>query len=78
MEHQVASVRAALTEAVPLVPVVCFVDSDWGLFASPLRFGAIRVLWPKVLYKLVQAAGELGPPDIARLERELATALPPA
>jgi hypothetical protein len=58
--------------------VLCFIDSDWGLFASPLRVGDVRVLWPKMLGKLIRSKGELSPAAVAALERQLARALPAA
>jgi hypothetical protein len=83
MESQVKVVRQALKgsagSAVPeVIPVLCFVDSEWGLFASPLRFGDVRVLWPKLLGKLVRDKGDLSAKAISALERQLAQALPPA
>jgi hypothetical protein len=78
MERQAAVVRSVVTDGPPVIPVICFVESRWSLFASPLRFGDVRVLWPKMLYKLLRAKGQLTAADIARLEFELAEALPPA
>ena len=80
MERQAAAVRSVLPVAAPVIPVICFVESRWSLFASPspLRFGDVRVLWPRMLYKLLRAKGRLTAADIARLEAELALALPPA
>lgn len=82
MQKQVEAVRVALdgtaAPSCPLIPVLCFVDSDWGLFASPLRVGGVRVLWPKMLGKLIRSKGELSPAAVAELERQLALALPAA
>jgi hypothetical protein len=45
---QVEAVRRTLARfgesGVAVTPVLCFVDSEWGLFASPLRFGDVRVV----------------------------------
>jgi hypothetical protein len=81
--RKLRAVRQALKgsagSAVPeVIPVLCFVDSEWGLFASPLRFGDVRVLWPKLLGKLVRDKGDLSAEAISALERQLAQALPPA
>jgi hypothetical protein len=78
MDLQVSAVHAVLNDAPPVIPVVCFVNAQWGLLASPLRFGDVRVLWPRKLYKLLNTHGGLTPADILRLEGELAVALPPA
>jgi hypothetical protein len=80
MKRQVEAVREALGDGlVPkVVPVLCFVYSEWGVFASPLRFGDVRVVWPKMLGKLVRTQGELTPSQIAAPEQRLAVALQPA
>jgi hypothetical protein len=81
MAKQVDAVRAALTSefgAIPLVQAICFTDADWSLFARPLRFGNVHVLWPRALGKLLRADGPLTSELIAQVERRLATALLPA
>ena len=81
MAKQAAAVRDALTPALvdlPLTQALCFVDADWSLFARPLRFGDVHVLWPGALGKLIRAEGPLKPEVIAQVERRLALALPPA
>jgi Nuclease-related domain len=80
LESQVRTVRQALNGTVvpAVIPVLCFVDSEWGLFTSPLRFGDVRVLWPKMLGKLVRSKGHLTAAEISAVERQLAHALPPA
>lgn len=78
--RQADSVRGALSAEfadVPVTRVICFVDADWSLFARPLRFGDVYVLWPRALTKLVRAEGALGK-GIGEIERQLALALPAA
>lgn len=81
MAKQVDAVRAALAADlgdVPVIPAMCFVDSDWGLFPQPLRFGDVHIVWPRALGKLVRAGGPVALEQIAEIERQLALALPPA
>jgi hypothetical protein len=58
--------------------VLCFVDSEWGCFARPLKFGDVWVVWPKKLAELLGCEGPLDRDEIARLERVLAVKLPRA
>jgi hypothetical protein len=80
--RQVDVVRLAIArnaaEKCRVVPVLCFVDSQWPLIASPLVFGDVRVVWPKMLGDVVRAKGETSPGEIRGLERLLADVLPPA
>jgi hypothetical protein len=79
MERQAAAVRAALgSSTVPMTQVICFLTSDWSLFARPLRFGDVHVLWPRALGKLVRSEGPVDATTIVELERRLALALPSA
>jgi len=82
MDAQVAAVRASVAATtfadVAVIPVLCFVDSDWGLLGAPFSVGNVYVTWPKDLHKLLRRAGTLGPDDIAALEIALATSLPAA
>jgi hypothetical protein len=82
MARQVEAVRKALGSSPAgdprVIPVVCFVDSRWGLLAPPLVFGDVRVLWPRALGKLLRNGGTLSVDRIAQIERRLAVALPAA
>ncbi len=40
-------------------PVLCFTDSEWGVFAKPLSFGDVSCLWTKGLIKLIKQPGAL-------------------
>lgn len=77
MAKQVRAVQGVLAShfTVPVVPVICFVRSDWSLFASPLRFGNVHVLWPRALSKLLRTPGTLTTPQIGEIERQLALTL---
>jgi Nuclease-related domain len=80
MTHQIEAVRTAVVATefadVRLFPVLCFIDCEVGLFASPFAIGDVRVMWPKPLYALVRSEGLLQREQIADLERALALALP--
>ncbi len=82
MARQVEAVKNALAgtpdDGLVLRPVVCFVDSEWGLFQRPIDYGGVRVLWPDALTKLIRSHGDLAPATVARLERRLIVALPTA
>jgi hypothetical protein len=82
MRQQVAAVRstcagARVTEPA-VVPVLCFVGAEWSMFSHGHRFGDVRVVWPKLLAKLVGNGAELDPPQIESIRRALADGLPPA
>jgi hypothetical protein len=82
MARQVDAVRKALgATAHPdcrVVPVLCFVESHWGVWGRPFLIGDVRVLWPKMLGKLVRREGPLERDDIAALEWSLCAVLPSA
>jgi hypothetical protein len=82
MPRQVAAVRSSLASTqfldICVIPVLCFVDSQWGLGASPFVLGEVRVMWPKMLYRLVRSEGSLERDQIEDVERLLAHALPRA
>jgi len=82
MPRQVEAVRSLLASTpfpdIAVFPVLCFVDSHWGLGASPFVLGDVHVMWPKKLYKLVRSEGPLEREQIEELERLLALALPRA
>ena len=81
MAGQAEAVRRVLgpdEAGVPLSQAICFVGADWSLFARPLRFGEVFVLWPRALRALLRADGPLTPDAIVRVERRLALGLCPA
>jgi hypothetical protein len=81
MAKQADAVRAVLAPdmgGLPLTQAICFVGADWSLFARPLQFGDVHVLWPRALRKLLRTDGLLTSELIAQVERRLAFALPPA
>jgi Nuclease-related domain len=78
MDAQIDAVRAAVRAEVPIIPVLCFIESDWGFFPKAMRFGNVLVVWPTKLYELLRQPGPLDGAEIARLERHLAEQLPAA
>ena len=81
MERQVEAVRKALA-ADPLAsdlevhPVVCFVESEWKLFAKPFELGGVLVTWPRKLIERVARTGPLTGTAVTRLANRLAVELP--
>lgn len=68
-----------VSEALPGIPVrgaLCFVDSDWGLFASAFSVQGVDVVWPKRIPKLLATSG--GGMDVEKVAGELAAAFRPA
>jgi hypothetical protein len=82
MARQVETVQTSLASTqfsgCRVVPVLCFVDSQWEIIATPFVFEDVRVVWPRMLGKLVRAPGELGGAQIVELESLLAAKLPAA
>jgi hypothetical protein len=81
MRNQSEAVRTALAvprEQIPIVQTICFVAADWSLFARPIQFDAVQVLWPRALVKQLRFEGPLDRTTIAEVERRLALALPAA
>ena len=83
MGNQVTAVRDALGEAMigefelEVTPVVCFVESEWTLFAKPIRLGGVWVEWPKSLGARLTAPGPLAAEHVRSLAKRVAAALPP-
>jgi hypothetical protein len=82
MPRQVKAVRSSLVPTpfadCRVFAALCFVDSHWGLVASPFVLDDVQVTWPKMLYKLVRSEGPLQREQIGELEQLLALALPSA
>jgi hypothetical protein len=75
--RQTEQVRRVLPGATPILPVLCFVLSDWGLLQWPFTVDGILVTWPRNLAKRIRPTGPLlGETDL--LAARLRDALPPA
>lgn len=83
MASQVKATRSALSldelaGDVSVNPALCFVASDWGLFAKPFELSGVIVTWPQRLAERIAAPGPLTTTAVARLANRIAVALPPA
>jgi Nuclease-related domain len=83
MARQLDAVRDAiapdpLAGEVAVRAAVCFVASEWSLFAKPFEIGAVIVTWPQKLVERIGAAGALTDEAVARLANRLAVGLPQA
>lgn len=79
MDWQVKAVEKVLASvevALPVTPVLCFIDVDWPLLFAPNSFRGVRVEDPKSLRKLITATSALDASAIDKLVRILAAALP--
>jgi hypothetical protein len=81
MAKQVAAVRAALGDEwadVPVRPVLCFVDAEWGWFPKVFELDGVVVAWPKATRELLARPGPCTPDRIDALAARLAATLRPA
>jgi len=81
MSRQVDATRTALgseATAVPIRPLLCFVDAEWSWFAKPFTIEGVTVAWPKAAATLVRQAGEFTRGQITQIAERLAQRLPPA
>jgi hypothetical protein len=83
MSPQIDAVCAALAadplaDEVAVKPAVCFVASEWGLFARPFDVAGVLVTWPQKLAERIAAPGPLTAPAVTRIANRLALGLPPA
>lgn len=81
MDKQVAAVRRALEGEwahVPVRPMLCFVDAEWGWFAKPIDISGVVVAWPKAAVKVLSRPGNYAGEDVTRISAHLATRLKPA
>jgi hypothetical protein len=83
MPRQVEAVTAALASdplaaEVPVRPIVCFVASDWALFAKPFEIAGVLVTWPQKLVERILVPGPLTATAVARLANRIGVSLPAA
>lgn len=80
LEWQLDAVRAVVDRIgfghVPIRPVLCFTDAEWGLFSKPIRMNGALIAWAKALVAEIRTPGPLDPPTIDLLARELSSKLP--
>ncbi len=78
MPRQVDAVRSAVGALVVVTPVVCFLDSEWGLLAQAFELNGVLVTRRRTLVRRISAAGELTSEAVVELSRRIARSLPPA
>ncbi|WKN47408.1 nuclease-related domain-containing protein [Nocardioides sp. Arc9.136] len=74
---QVELVRSVVGEDVPVVGVLCFIESDWPLVGGAFATRGVDVLWPRKLYPRLTADGPHAS-CVGDVHARLARALPPA
>lgn len=81
MGRQVNVVRGALGVTwaqLPVLPLLCFVDAEWGWFAKPFTLDGVTVAWPKATAEMLRQPGTLNPGQVQQVANHLASQLPPA
>ena len=82
LDWQIEKVRAALEpiglQDDPINPVLCFTNSEWGMFAKSIQFRGVLTTWPAHLIGQIVAPGELDERTVHTLAHQLSTALPAA
>ncbi|UDY24902.1 nuclease-related domain-containing protein [Nocardioides sp. Kera G14] len=78
VQKQVDLVKGILDDAeVPVVGVLCFIESDWPLIGGAFTIRGVEVLWPKRLYPRLTADGPHRD-AVADQHRRLAACFPSA
>jgi hypothetical protein len=80
MPKQVAAVRDAIASDplagdVVVRSAVCFVASDWSLFAKPFEISGVFVTWPQKLVDRIATPGRLTPTAVARIANRIGVGL---
>jgi hypothetical protein len=78
---QVAAVRTGLGHEwaeVPIRPMLCFVDADWGRLARPFELHGVHVTWPSAARELLARPGSYPTTDVERIASALEERLRPA
>ena len=80
MARQVDVVGRALGDAaVPIVPCLCFVNSEWSLFPKPFRLKGVWITWSQAIPRIVaKTEARLSADERRELAVRIAAALPPA
>lgn len=80
---QLKAVRAALErdpahKQILIHATLCFVESDWSLFARPFDVRGVTVLYPGALRDRLKKGGPLAREQMERIANRLALSLPPS
>jgi hypothetical protein len=81
MAVQIEAVTRALGErggSVPVVPVLCFLDADWGFFPKAFTIDGVLVTWGKELRRRLAEPGPIDTVGIDALAAALDRSLPRA
>ena len=81
MDKQVAGVRKALGtewDAIPVRPMLCFVDAEWPLFSKPYELDGVLVTWPRAMRELLIRPGPYDPAPVTLIAYRLDERLRPA
>ena len=79
LRWQVEVVRKAVSDSqVPVFPVMCMVDADFGWIPRPTQLDGVWILWGKKLRELItDGADVLDSNQVSEYSRRLSEALPP-
>jgi hypothetical protein len=83
MARQVDAVEQALGTipdrvAIPIIPVLAFVNVEWGWLPTKLELGGVTIVWPSAFADMVKQPGPFGSDAVAHLTEVLGANLPPA
>ena len=82
MGWQVEAVREVLRladpdGAIPVTPVICFIDGEWPLLSPPEHYNGVRLEGKRTIKKLITRGQVLDLAAMDELARTLAVAFPP-
>lgn len=82
MGWQVEAVREALQSvdpegAIPVAPVICFIDGEWPLLSPPEHYKGVRLEGKRSIKRLISRGRVLDLPRMDELFRTLAATFPP-
>jgi hypothetical protein len=69
-------VQNALGVRVPVHAALCFVDAEWGFFATPFAIDGVEVTWCRRLASSLRASGELNRREVHLLAAQLGEIFP--
>jgi hypothetical protein len=79
LAKQIDAVLGAIEDAdVSIRAALCFVDSEWGLFAKPFYLGGVLITWPRKLSEMIAEPGPLSRSQVMKLAERLGASLPAA
>jgi len=78
MQRQLETVNEALDDPnVPVIPVLCFVEAEWSLFAKPFKFRGVWVTWARWLAEMIVENSTYDRSDVEKMSAVLAARLRP-